>query len=240
MTAFLQANNIRQILSTSYHPASNGKVERKNRQIRDKLKAGFIRGNANVWNAARLQEITDNINGQINVKSRMRGVDLYAAGYNPPAPLPPNVQLTNQSTPADLAIHNRHFLEYRAERQTHGALPTFRVGDFVRVYLFSLSSEYRRKIKAHDGTNKFVVHWSPVISVVVRVLPRNPTTRYRETYWIFVGGVDGLRPQPPFGAPLMRGAVPWEFAGNQLTLAGDRTSLDPRNIPHMDQINNRN
>ena len=36
-------NNIQQILSSSHHPSANGKVERKNREIRKKIKAGFIR-----------------------------------------------------------------------------------------------------------------------------------------------------------------------------------------------------
>ena len=43
MTAFCNNHNIQQILSSSHHPSANGKVERKNREIRKKIKAGFIR-----------------------------------------------------------------------------------------------------------------------------------------------------------------------------------------------------
>jgi len=54
MFNFCNANNIRLILSKSYSPAANGKIERKNREVRKKIKAGFIRQNANDWNATSL------------------------------------------------------------------------------------------------------------------------------------------------------------------------------------------
>ena len=41
MTDFCNNNNFQQILSSSHHPSANGKVERKNREIRMKIKAGL-------------------------------------------------------------------------------------------------------------------------------------------------------------------------------------------------------
>jgi transposase InsO family protein len=241
MTAFLQANNIRRILSTSYHPRSNGKVERFNREIRKKIKAGFIRQNANNWTAAMLQEFTENINSQPNHLSKLRAVDIYRAGYQQPqGPLPAAQPLTNASTLADKDVHIRHYQNTRVARLTAGALPRFQVGDLVRVHLFALSSTYRRKIKDHDGTNKFAVNWSPVISRVLQVFAPNTTDRPREMYSITVGDVNGLPPPANQNVPLMRGAVPWLFAGNEITLAGNTTSVAPRTIPRSDLMNSRN
>jgi transposase InsO family protein len=243
MTAYCAHVGIRQILSTSYHPQANGKIERKNREIRKKIKAIFIRRNSNAWTVADLRDVTMNINDQVNRVTGLRAVDLYRTGYTPGGPLPPKVTLSNQSTAQDLAIHNRHLQEERAVRLTHGAVRRFQVNDLVRVNMFSLSSEYRRKIKAHEGTNKFAVHYSPVISRIVRVLPPNGRTRRREMYWITVGQTDGL--PPPVGGPTLmmggpNGVVPREFAGSQLTLAGDTVSVNPKTIPQMDRINSRN
>jgi transposase InsO family protein len=44
---FCVNNNITLIFSKSYLPSSNGKIERKSREIRKKIKAGFIRQNRN-------------------------------------------------------------------------------------------------------------------------------------------------------------------------------------------------
>jgi len=97
MTNFCAANNITQILTKSYSPASNGKVERKNREIRKKIKAGFIRQNLNNWNAQMLDQYTQNINRQVDLRSNFRPIDLYETGHAPPPgnTPPPPVQLTN-------------------------------------------------------------------------------------------------------------------------------------------------
>jgi hypothetical protein len=59
--AWCNANNIEFIKTTSYTPTSNGKVERMNREIRKKIKAGFIRQNNLVWNAVgQLQSYVEN------------------------------------------------------------------------------------------------------------------------------------------------------------------------------------
>ena len=241
MGAFTTTNGISHIFSTSYHPRSNGKVERKNRDIRKKIKAGFIRQNSNTWDAIMLRDYTININSQPNLKSKLRAIDLYRTGYTPPVgALGPEPDLDNNNTHAQLSVINRHYQNNRAIRLTHGALPTFNVGDLVRVHLFALSVPYRRAIKEHQGTNKFVVHWSPVVSRIVQVLPPNQTTRMREMYVLTVGPTTGYPPPVGQVAPLMRGAVPWEFAGNEITLAGDRVSIAPRTIPRAEQMNRRN
>ena len=75
MSAFCNNNNIQQILSLSHHPSANGKVERKNREIRKKIKAGFIRQNDNEWNESMLRDYTKNINNQVNAKTKLITMD---------------------------------------------------------------------------------------------------------------------------------------------------------------------
>jgi outer membrane receptor for Fe3+-dicitrate len=75
MTAFCNNNNIQQTLSSSHHPSANSKVERKNREIRKKIKAGFIRKNSNTWNVSMLRDHTKNINNQVNAKTKLRAID---------------------------------------------------------------------------------------------------------------------------------------------------------------------
>jgi transposase InsO family protein len=58
MTDFCNNNNIQQILSSSHHPSTNGKVERNYREIRKKIKTGYIRQNSNTWNVSMLSDYT--------------------------------------------------------------------------------------------------------------------------------------------------------------------------------------
>ena len=236
-----QINPIRLILTTSYHPRSNGKVERMNREIRKKIKAGFIRQNDNNWNVAMLRDYVKNINSQANQKSKMTATQLWTAGYNPPnaGPLPAIPALANGNNQAQRNLINRQYQNVRAARLTHGALPTFAVGDLVRVSMFLLSREYRKKYKEHMGTNKFAVHWSPVISRVVRVYPRTHR-RLRELYGITVGDTTGNPPPAGQTAILRKGTYPYQFSGNQLTQAGSRVSIAPRTINRAEAINSRN
>ena len=174
----------------------------------------------------------------------MTAKQLWSPGYNAgPAIPPPLPALRNQNTPAERRAIQRHYLENRSVGWQHGAMPTFRVGDLVRVDLASLSSDYRRSIK-ENRTSGNAVHWSPVISRVMNVYPPN-LNRVHPRYSITVGpaGPAPLGGVPPVAGAnqiLMRGAVPWLFAGNQMTLAGNPTSINPRNIPRVNFLNSRN
>jgi hypothetical protein len=238
LAAWTNANNITHIFTQSYTPKSNGKVERKNREIRKKIKAGYLRNNNKVW-IQHLPAYVLNINAQVSSRKNVSANQLWRPGH---PPFPPLGASSVSLTPGRAAIIERRFLEQRARDWTHGALPRFQVGDNVRVDMFSLSSAYRKTVKERI-INKLAVHWSPVVSTVIQVLPRHRHRR-REMYAIAVGTPNGLPPNlggigPVLPLRRLDGRV-WLFAGNQLTKAGDLVHLNPRTIPNADFMNSTN
>lgn len=233
MAAWAGIHNVQLIYTQSYTPKSNGKVERKNREIRKKIKSGYIRQNTKTW-TIHLDDYVININSQASSRKNVSAKQLWRPGNPPVLPVGP---VSVSLTPGRAAAIERNFLEVRAQRWTHGALPRFQVGDHVRVDLFSLSSEYRRKVKEHD-VNKLAVHWSPVVCTVVQVFAPYGQRR-REMYALQLGTTSGL---PPVGGPVLtkQNGRLWLFAGNQITKAGDRVHLNPRNIPRADWMNSTN
>jgi len=238
---FCENNNITLIFSKSYSPSSNGKIERKNREIRKKIKAGFIRQNRNYWNANMLNDYTQNINRQVDGRSKFRPIDLYTVGYNPPEEeLQPVVPLDNHNTPEEIQNINRNYHRTRAIRLTNGRRNRFQVGDLVRVNMMELSADYRR-IRKEDlsNTNKLAIHYSPVVSRVTGVFPPNDNTRFVESYSIAVGEENGL-PPPANEGTWNEGGAPILFTGSQLVSAGNQVSVAPRTIERVDRMNSRN
>jgi len=236
MRTWAGAHNIQLIYTQSYTPKSNGKVERKNREIRKKIKAGYLRQNNNIW-IAHLNDYVVNINSQASSRKNMSAKQLWQPGNPPILPMGP---VSVSLTPGRAATIERNFLELRAQRWTHGALPRFQVGDNVRVDMFSVSSAYRKQVKERD-INKLVVHWSPVVSTVAEVFPPFGQRR-REMYSIVVGLNDGLPPALGAQGQVYQKAngQPYLFAGNQLTKAGDVISLNPMTPGNADTMNSRN
>ena len=239
---FCAENNTTQILTKSYSPSSNGKVERKNREIRKKIKAGFIRQNANTWNAASLDQYTQNINRQVDSRSKFRPIDLYETNYTPPAAEtpPPPVPLTNYSTEQQIQNNNWNYHRTRAIRLTNGTRNVYLVGDLVRVVFREVSAAYRRIRKERKFENKLVVHYSPTISRVTEVVQPNDRTRFVVMYSIAVGGPDGLPPPVNTETWTMAADIPVLFTGNQLVPAGNTVSIAPRDEPRANYMNSRN
>ena len=69
-------NNVQFIRSTSYTPTSNEKVERANREMRKKIKAGLIHNNNLIWRP-HLQKYVMNINNQQNSRTKLTPNQLW-------------------------------------------------------------------------------------------------------------------------------------------------------------------
>ena len=224
-------HNVRRVRTSSYTPISNGKVERMNREIRKKMKAGYIRNNNRTWEA-NLPSYIRNINSQNNSTTDISAYELYVAGFQPLLNALPAHE--NDNTPRERSALQRNYLNVRAVRLQGQPVPDYNVGDLVRVNMASLSNAYRKKVK-DNRINTLAVHWSPVVSEVVSVIP--PTgNRIRNKYTVRVGPPNGGPPnaQSPM---FLKGNTPWELFGNQLTLAGDVVSINPKNIPRADFLN---
>ena len=236
LTTWATANHINHIYTKSYDPTSNGKVERANREIRKKIRTGNIRNNNFEW-LQHLPAYIENINNQINARSKMNAVGLWRQGHAPAHPVAQVAPLNNNSTQQEKEMLQSQYLHNRSVKWQHGTMPSFNVGDNVRVNVASLSSDYRKAIKEHT-TNKLKIHWSPVVSSIAQVYPPTPT-RFQPRYSIRVGQADGL--PPPQGTPVWTTAnnIPILLSGNQLTLAGNVVSVNPKDIPQVDRLNAR-
>ena len=243
--AFCQEYNIKLLLSKSYSPSANGKIERKNREIRKKIKAGFIRNNKLRWSAAKLNDYTQNINRQVDLRSKFRAVDLYEPEYDPPGKeLPSSVPLANDNTEQEIQNINRNYHMNRAIRLTNGQRNVFKKGDLVRVNFAAVSDEYRRIRKEKLGANKIAIHYSPVVSRVVKVLePDYDKDRFVKQYSLAVGTEDGLPPppdEPEWTLGDGNSRTPYLFTGSQLVKAGDIVFVNPKSVNRVNKINSSN
>jgi hypothetical protein len=156
---------IKVIASLSHQSFTNGRVERMNREIRKKTKAGFVRNNDLVW-ADHLQDYCENINNQKVARTGISPNQLWSPGYKEP------------TTPEkeDLQAKHKLFLLNRAKKiNNRGNSHEFKIGDYVRINLTALSSKMREKKKSNFGWNQIAVHYSPEIYQIrwVTAFPKN-------------------------------------------------------------------
>jgi transposase InsO family protein len=200
-------HNVQLIKTSPYMPTSNGKVERMNREIRKKIRAGFVRNNNLEW-ADMLPVYIDNINRQQSTKSHVTPNELWVPGYNPPrARAAPNRDQGRPSSWLRDGMTTQQRLEYGQDYQiwrarkmlAQGRSPTlFQVGDLVRINLLALS-ERMRELKEEGRVNKLAVHYTPEVYRIVGVLlaPPNATTRTRYTIQDANTGTVVMRRQQP-------------------------------------------
>ena len=189
---FCNNNNIRLIAISPYTPNSNGKVERMNREIRRKIKAGLIRNNDYIW-APRLQTYVNNINNQVNATTKLTPNQLWTQGYNPHPPGHVVALFHNINDGMNMA-QRQAYQEAGILRRAHVALqplirrgrhwpfrvyirppvvpfvpPHFVVGDLVRIKMLSVIPLLRNIKEHHVGWNRNVVHYTPEVFRIHRV-----------------------------------------------------------------------
>ena len=146
--------------------------------------------------------------------------------------------ILNNQLIQELQDYNRNQIHNRAVRLTNGRMKSFNIGDLVRVSLFNLSAEYR-EIKNKIGANKIAINYSPVISRITNIYPRYNNKRYVELYPIAVGNDNGTPPNSNQPIWTIGNNISVLFGGNQLINAGNSTSITPRTINRVNQINRR-
>ena len=233
-SAWCNNHNINLIKTTSYTPVSNGRVERMNREIRRKIKAGIVRNNNFVWNAF-LQDYCQNINNQRNARSGLTANQLWSAGYNPHPPhhiVPPVQPLNDNMNNQQRKNYNEALIDNKA-RQTVASgrqPPVFHNGDWVRIKLLNVSN-VMREIRERDlGWNKAAIHYTPEIYQVVNAI-HHPVNFIRQDEY-FLRDIAGNL--------LLSGFFPKRFYGNDLMLAPANhipTHINPQTTHRALQLN---
>jgi hypothetical protein len=229
-------NNVRFIQSTPFTPTSNGKIERINREVRKKTKAGFIRNNNLIW-FPHLQDYIRNINNQQGSRNHLTPNQLWTQGYNPhppQRPVPPLQQLNDNFNIQQRHDYQQALFDERARQWVSQGRPppVFHVGDLVRVVVSAFSSAMREARKGHMGWNKIAVHYSPQVVRVIQVFHYPPRSTRRDEYVL-----ENLN-----GEVLMseNGDVPRRFFGSELIKVPanhSATNIDPETIYRANVIN---
>ncbi len=220
-----ERNSIEFIKTLSYTPTSNGKIERMNREIRKKIRAGFVRNNNNVW-ATFLDDYIENINNQQTLKTKMTPNQLWVPGYNAAGPglANPYIEIDDATGRISTNIPRRsdnmtqqqinniaEAKQYKKAQdmlaqseKKYGKPKEFSIGDKVRISLYTISNKMR-EAKKERRINKLAIHWTPEI---YRVESKNEnregvrrtsyTVRNEETGIVFMNDQSraGVRPTP--------------------------------------------
>lgn len=167
---FIRDNHIKLIKTPSYKPTSNGKIERMNRVIRQKIKSFFVRNNNYKW-VDILQTAVNNINNQISKNESPN--DIWTPGYI-------------------RGNHNQnHFYNLVRLQPERIEEPIYYKNDLVRVRLGALNSKIRKRQKSGFETKKNAIHYSLQIYKIFKVY-RGSRTEKRK-YALLELNIDGVQ-----------------------------------------------
>ena len=226
--AWCQNHHITIIKTSSYTPVSNGKVERMNRELRRKIKAGIIRNNNSRWNE-NLQDYVMNINNQQNSRNGMTPNQLWSPGFHPHPQdhvLPEPTILHDDMTKQQKMNYNETLIDNRArDLLSSGRSPhVFEIGDLVRIKLLVMNNKQREVREKGLGLNKTAVHYTPEIYRVVNAFHHPPNFIRRDEYTLRDLNTNRV---------LLSGMYPRKFFGNDLMLTpaiNDDTHIHPKTI----------
>jgi hypothetical protein len=260
-------HNIEFVKTLSYTPTSNGKIERMNREIRKKIRAGFVRNNNNAW-ADQLQDYIDNINSQQIARTRHTPNALWAPGYdnanvnrrnpflnvNNNGRVEVNIPRRNDNM---TAVDMRNIQQAKQIKRAQDMLKTsedkygkpreFNVGDKVRISLYTISNKMR-ELRKERRINKIAVNYSPEVYIVTS---RNENRQgVRNTSYTLKNAETGL---PVMNQPRRQGGLQTarRFFANEL-ISTDKvgnnniyrgyvdTNIRPINVARALQLNKVN
>lgn len=242
LQAWCDEHNIEFVRTLSYTPTSNGKIERMNRAIRTKIRAGFARNNNNEW-YQHLDDYIENINNQTIVRTKQIPNNLWTPGYNnagaavarnPMIQRSPagkiiirtpkkrdNMSATDMRNMAQAQQFKKAQDMLEKSKKSFGKPGEYRVGDKVRVSLYVLSNKMR-EAKKDKRTSKISVYWSPEIYTVTH---RHENEEGLKNTSYFLKNAAGVQVT---NAPRRAGnqPTPQRFYGNELIMA-DKVQQPP-------------
>lgn len=171
--------DIKLIAVLSHQSFTNGKVERMNRELRKKTKAGFVRHNNLLW-VDHLQDYVDNINSQKNARTKRTPDEMWSEGYafN-------DSMAERKANMTETQKQQNEFLKTQLDKsKERNERNVFKEGDWVRVKLLAYSKEMRQKKKNNIGWNQVAIHWSPDLYEIAKVIKRSATSTMPTEYYI--------------------------------------------------------
>jgi hypothetical protein len=153
--------------SLSHNPKSNGLIERYNRSLRTRIRAGFAKHNDHLW-TEHLDNYVENINNQ-RQSTKFTANQIWKPHYEPPNHNDyQDVNINDHSNKEDIIKHHRNSkAKYNAQRRDVEGRQ-FNVGDRVRVLLTSIYPEYRQRDKNGMEKKKNAIKYSPEIYTIYK------------------------------------------------------------------------
>ena len=164
-------NKIKIVYTTPHTPTANGLVERMNRELRKKIRAGFIRHDNLKW-VEYLDEYTENINNQRSSNTKYTPNQIWTQGYNKVSQTNTYEQPITDDTNLDdrrLDLKNQLVKNSLKQFKNQQKQKEFKVGDIVRLKLSAnptdriLYSQVRTREKDKTDKKYNVVNFSTIL-----------------------------------------------------------------------------
>ena len=178
-------NKIKIIYTTPYTPTANGLVERMNRELRKKIRAGFIRHDNLKW-VEYLDEYTENINNQRSSNTKYTPNQIWTEGFTKTSqneiPLEP---ITDETNLEDRRKHLKNQLVENSFKQFKNQQKDqqFQVGDIVRLKLSAyptdrtLYTKVRTREKNKDDKKYNIINFTTTLFRIKKIYPSKIETQ---------------------------------------------------------------
>ena len=178
---FCKDNDIKIILSTPFSPTSNSIVERTNRELRRKIKAGFVANDTLEW-AKHLPDYVENINNQRHGTTKKTPAELWSPTKNKltKSELDQDIEITDKSTPKEVQQSVQAKQTERLKEQiARKPEKLFEKDDLVRIKLSSIQSKMRKLLKSGgvEMSKQIAVSYSPKVYRILKVNTKPSDTK---------------------------------------------------------------
>ena len=229
---------IKWIQTSPYTPQSNGMIERINREIRKKIKIGMATNNNFEWKI-HLQSYCDNINNQKSSRTKFKPIELWSAGYNPPANnrVKPLQDIDDHSTPQEIQTHVQTESVKSAKKMLNKQhVEDLNVNDIVRIKVEVIDKLMRKRNEAKMEKKLNIVNYTPANYLIVRKMVSPVNNNFsvsRDTFWLNGYSLQGI-PDVPLLANNGRKSF---FSSDLLKIPAGSTAPTITNWQRVRQIN---
>ena len=177
---------IKIVYTTPHTPTAIGLVERMNRELRKKIRAGFIRHDNLNW-VNELNTYCENINNQRSSNTKYTPNQIWTAGYNKTEatatntePITEETNLENRRLDLKTQLLKNSFKQFKNQQTAK----EYKIGDIVRLKLSAnptdrtLYSKVRTREKDKAGKNFNVVNFSTTLFRIKQIFPSKISSQH--------------------------------------------------------------